>query len=461
MATDPPGPGETLWRVRLLAILIVFDIAGFRLVVGLLPFPFGPVLRLHIFLAVVIAVTTSLVAFPVIRYLDTGWQVRYDEIRNKLSDGRLADYLRQFHRTRVTAAAGVLSSERHPKLSPAQANALFATIYEEQYGRGAFVIPLALLVVTVFVEAVLVVLVQRGVLTLGILPADGIRTAVAAIAGAYLFVVGDAVARVRWRSLNIADIYNYVLRMVLAVPIGTSISLAAAPALGALVAFGAAGLPLGELTKLWKSLTYKNLNQTVPAEESDKLIVLEGVTSAIAGDLEAEGVSSVDQLLCTDPVLLAIRTGLPFDLILRFASQAITGRFLTGDAAGLLPLGLGDAPAIARLIQHLDGKATEAGGDQTRAEALKTAAKTILNAATACVQGKAKSDATAQNPPAPPATPVELVEFQFRRIADDSYTKLFLVPDHDAPPASPPDAGQNGNAATDVINVMLGLSGGG
>lgn len=118
MATDQPGPGETLWRVRLLAILIVFDIAGFRLVVGLLPFPFGPVLRLHIFLAVVVAVTTSLVAFPIIRYLDTGWQVRYDEIRNKLSDGRLADYLRQFHRTRVTAAAGVLSSERHPKLTP-------------------------------------------------------------------------------------------------------------------------------------------------------------------------------------------------------------------------------------------------------------------------------------------------------------------------------------------------------
>src|SRR5271170_334620 len=63
-----------------------------------------------------------------------------------------------------------------------------------------------------------------------------------------------------------------------------------------------------------------------------------GVTSAIAADLEAEGVSSVDQLLCMDPVLLTIRTGLPFDLILRLAAQAITGRYLTGQAAGLLPL---------------------------------------------------------------------------------------------------------------------------
>ncbi len=408
--------GKSL-RNRLWPALILSDIFGFVVVVWLLPLPFIPLLRLHVFLAVVLFITTCLVSFPIIRFLDTGWLIRYNEFRNKLPDGRLRVYLGRFWRLRVTGVTGLPASAVNPSdmLTLDQANKLFATIYEEQYGRGAFVTPLALLVVTVFLETAMVVLVECGVLNLGIVQNDNIRTGVAAIAGAYLFVVGDAVARIRWRSLNIADIYNYALRMVLAVPIGTTISTAAAPALGALVAFSVAGLPLAELAKLLQRLASKNVNQTAPEEANDQLIVLEGVTRAIAADLEAEGVSSVDQLLCSDPVLLAIRTGLPFDLILRLASQAITGRYLTGHAAGLLPLGLGDAPAIAALVAGLDSQCVTQ----------KTAAYKILEDASGCLRSK--------DQPGSPSP--DLIEFQFRRIAEDSYTQIFLIVDQDQLPS--------------------------
>jgi hypothetical protein len=77
---------EISWRTTLWPILIAFDILGFGVVVWLLPYSFLSALRLYAFLGVVILVTTCLTAFPIIRFLDTGWQIRYDEIRNKLPD---------------------------------------------------------------------------------------------------------------------------------------------------------------------------------------------------------------------------------------------------------------------------------------------------------------------------------------------------------------------------------------
>lgn len=111
-----PPHREMSWRTTLWPVLIAFDIAGFGVVVWLLPYSFLPALRLYVFLGVATLVTTCLAASPTIRFLDTGWQNRYDEIRNKLPDGRLQAYLARFWRLRVAAAVGV-SSNDEPELA--------------------------------------------------------------------------------------------------------------------------------------------------------------------------------------------------------------------------------------------------------------------------------------------------------------------------------------------------------
>ncbi|KIA78783.1 membrane protein, partial [Chromobacterium piscinae] len=97
------------------------------------------------------------------------------------------------------------------------------------------------------------------------------------------------------------------------------------------VAFALGALPIDSIIKLLRRLVNSKLS-TNEADQPDPLLSLDGVTPAIASQLEAEGVSSIDQLLDMDPVLLAIHTGLPFRFILRLMSQAIVRRHL-GDAA--------------------------------------------------------------------------------------------------------------------------------
>ena len=256
------SPRSLLW-----ASVIVPDFLGLTFLALILPNPAMESPRLLAFLTGVVLITTSITAAPFIAFVSTGWQVRFDEIRNNLSDGKLRRYLAKFWRLRVTAAA-VASKipEKAPQAAAEQLpereiEGLFSTIYNEQYGRHAFLVPVILLVAIVFVEATLIILVRRGVLVFGGIEDATIKTVIAATAGAYMFAIGDTVDNVRRRSLNISDVYYYALRMLLAYPIGTSISILVAPQLGAFIAFGVALLPISELNKLIQRLTYQNLNQ--------------------------------------------------------------------------------------------------------------------------------------------------------------------------------------------------------
>jgi len=406
-----PGNGKKAKKLslRLWVCLIAADVAGLGIVAGLLPFPMLPFTRLDALLLAVVLITTCLTAAPLIRFLDTGWEIRFDEMRNRLSDGRLKAYLVSFWRLRVAekvgVPAGALNDELIRQLSTPTAEDLFRTIYLEQYGQTGFFLPLALLVFTVFVQAVMIVIVVRGVLPLGGITDSNKQIAVAAIAGAFMFVIGDSIASVRRRSLNIGDGYTYALRMVVSIPLGIALS-AVSGTFSVVVAFGLGTLPLDEINKLVRRVTYQKLNSQESGQDSDNLVNLEGVTVPVASQLGAEGVSSIDQLLGMDPVLLAIRTGLPFDLILRLGSQAIVGRYLAGEYAEKLPVGMADASALSCLVADLD--ATDA--------AKKQQARAIL-----------EDIAARCRTPAQPTSPLTAtLEFQLRRLASDGYTRFLL-----------------------------------
>lgn len=349
------------------------------------------------------ALTTFLVSAPFFRFLASGWNARYDEFRNRLTDTMLIAYLKQYWEQRLIEK-GLMECPQEQRFKAA--GLLFLGIYREQYGRPAFRIPIVLLATIVFVETCWLVLANGG--SAALFDKASIQVATASIAGAYLFAVGDSVLSVRRRSLNVADVYWYALRMLVAVPVGAAVA-ALTPGKnqpGAQIAALALGmLPIGEFIKTLRRLPYWAPGVPRGELDSDQLTKLEGVTIGISDLLRAEGVTSVEQLIGMDPVLLSIRTGLPFDLILNLSSQALVRRSFSDSADRLVDIGLADAEAIESLVRLLDGKDEDA----------KQRAKAIVDDATARLQ-------TSTNPPSPRR---ESVEFCFRIIAASPYTTFF------------------------------------
>ena len=90
----------------------------------------------------------------------------------------------------------------------------------------------------------------------------------AAISGAYLFVVGVVIQGYRARTLLNSDLLWCSFRMVIAIPLGLSLSALANPTLAAFVAFGLGAFPIDAITQIIRRLVDKTLNQS-EAETAD------------------------------------------------------------------------------------------------------------------------------------------------------------------------------------------------
>jgi len=394
----------------------------------------GPDGTRWLMMVVLVTLATCLVAAPLIRYLDAGWHCRLDEFRNRIRDGAVLCYLAQFWEKRL---------DSHPQARGDRkaAEALFDAIYVGYNGRRAFAAPVILLLAFSFVAAS--VLVQSGIdacmahrcviaahedgravrLLSELHPTDRFApvgdivlplASAAALGGAFLFVIGDAILRARRCTTNVSDLYWYALRIALAIPMGLAFTELAARNVGALVAFGLGAFPMDAITRLLRRYTNKSIGGSAEeAQETDQLIKLDGVTVPIAAALAAEGVDSIDELVGVDPVLLSFRSGVPFPSVLRFASQAVVHIHLDDPSADLVRIGLGNAYLVSQLIMALD-EGRKPGGDPKPAEQRLDDAVAVLNAA-----AKRKD-------PAAPAQSAAGVEAAFRNIMHHGYTQFLL-----------------------------------
>jgi hypothetical protein len=358
---------------------------------------------------------TCLAVEPFIRFLDFGWFVRYDEFKNGMNHDAVRAYLGKFWARRSNDYIKLLPPSQKQlnvleDLDDNQTMQIFDQVYKDQYGIGAFVAPLVLLVIIVFMESLLVTYLKYN-------PTEDIygvdkSVIVSAVAGAYLFSVGDAVLSVRKRSLNVSDIYWYDLRLALAIPLGIAFA-ANSTASGtshAGVAFAIGALPVDVLIKTIRRLA---LSALAPGEkrqvEPDQLITLQGVTVATSGLLSAEGVTSIEQITGMDPILVAIRTGLPFSLILFLGSQAVVRRRFCENAQKLGQFGLVDAESISSLASRVERVRRDKFDD--------TDAESILRAVSESLRRKDGESAEDR---------VAATLYQFQLIRSDPYTR-FLV----------------------------------
>lgn len=369
---------DTHWMARGRAViltltLISINVAGGFFLWKVVRCPPG---RLEVAI-ILSAVVTTMIGTPLIAFLCLGWYTRYREFQNSLKGEALSAYLQRYWSKRLMQVLEYDGALRNPPdAAPADdgwrhaadrradvCDRLFARIYHEQYGLPAFISPFVILLAVAYAGAA-VVGCNYALDPHGAAPAQpsvyGIsqQVLVASFGGALMFVVSDAVLGIRRKSLNVADIYWYALRIVLAIPIALSVngSMDGTNSAHAAAVFALGAFPVDALLKLIRRFGFPQLTDFEKHESPpDKLLSLSGVTLPIVSIFEAEGIHSVEQVAAADPVLLSIRTGFPFRFTLRLCSQAIVRRHFGKEASALLPIGLADVVPIYLLMKAADG----------------------------------------------------------------------------------------------------------
>ena len=364
-------------------------------------------------------IVLALVVMPCRRFLSWGWNVRKQEFSNRLRTKTIDLYLDRFWDQSLRSNKSISGAANIDK---------FLYVYDIISGRGLYTLPLLLLSITLFVFSGLVIstairsgyeqymgnyiLLMTSEGSLGpvglihltidqlnnmVLPFSGIDlsiASVAAVSGAYLYVVGVVIKGYRTRTLLSSDLWWCSFRLLISIPLGFSLASIMQSTLSVFIAFSLGAFPIDAITRLLRRLSYRALNASEERDDSDQLIRMLGVTPNVAAQLSGEGVESVQQLSGIDPVSLALRTGLSFEHILNLVSQSQAWKYIGSTAGTLAPLGLGDARIIALLMDAVKSN------DPIAIATLEFAAKQI------------KMD-------------VRLLTFNFRNIAQDKYT-VFL-----------------------------------
>ena len=265
-------------------------------------------------LPVAIALTLALLIVPPLMHLWTGWNLRRSEIVGQLSGRGIRLYFLQFR------PAVVLAKTDSPRDK-------FKHQYGVNYGRRHYIIPLILL--TLVGSFLLWLVLRFGVdsVTDKTAKNDLPVLAVAAVAGAYLWVVMDLVRRCHSRELSPFDINRASLRLAVAIPLGYVFT-ATFGDNGAWLAFLLGAFPLDTLTLYARKLVNARLNLNADDPNVSDLTKLDGITKDIADRLRDVGISTINQLAFVDPIDLSIRTNLQLSYVTDCVSQALAYDYL-------------------------------------------------------------------------------------------------------------------------------------
>ena len=295
---------------------------------------YGEPLFLVLFLGVLFA--------PVMAYLSSGWAARRREILSAFTEGTVQRYLETFFPAELESMA---NAERN-----------FRRHYHRRFGRRHFVIPgLCLFAISGFFLVLVSASLRSWLLGQSdpqlVLPS----VAVAAVAGAYRWVLYDVMRRARARDLSPPDLFWGAFRFAVAVPLGFAFAALFKENVGLFLAFMVGAFPTKELLTMIRRVAAPKLNLVDYVKEASReLESLQGVGSAEAERYGDEGVGTILQLAYCDPVDMTIRTSFSFSYVVDCCSQALAWIYFEGDMARMKRFGLRGAQEIHNLISDID-----------------------------------------------------------------------------------------------------------
>ena len=402
----------------------------------------GPLAWFCTFLALV------LMAAPFLRYLALDWWLRLKLVTNQFDPEAIGLYFRKYRTSERAANKKQLLSDLQFPRDRKRLTEEFLALYCREFGRRRYFLALAILLIVTLVETIAVV--QTGLFqirshTVALKLCGGPdlvaactgkpeyqkalaeltdhlvsntllldATTVAGLVGAYMWVVQDAIRRMRSGDMLSSDVYWSALRMLIAAPLGLAIS-SLVPQQGGFVAFGIGAFPIEQISRLIRTLTAKLLGVTDdPDTDGDEVKKLVGVNNDVAQRLIAENCSTVLELAKADPVWLMMRTNLPLEVVAELIDQAIVWlNFASARAEDtalkmerLRASNLASATRVEEFVRTMQGESADA--DAARGLCAITAATLILT----------------PGPPPVSYAPAQLQRI-FQAIAEDEAT-LFL-----------------------------------
>lgn len=283
---------------------------------------------------------------PLLRYVLIGWHIKRRDITDGFNEAARKTYFRMFVPSESVATADDATKE-------------FDRIYRKWYGRQFFLVPgMLLFVVTVMVVSMIAF---SGFSRFGYMKNpvfDLPSTALAALAGAYLWVVHDFISRSRRLDFSSSDVHWATLRFLIAIPMGYAFS--ATPATGPFIAFALGAFPLSALVTGLRRMAEKTVVGLAPTKEEsrDEIAKLQGVDKGVVDRLAREDIATISQLAYCDPVRLVMRSNLTFNFVTDCMNQALAWIYLGEHLDTLRPMGLRGAVEIKNLIDEYDASAS-------------------------------------------------------------------------------------------------------
>jgi hypothetical protein len=333
------------------------------------------------FIAVLCLVAVAIVLYPVLRFLMTHWAFRRDCIYGALSgDAVVHYYLRFRHGTGLV--------DDHPPQPNTDPNEDCAFSRETQdrylaefkkdflhwYGRRYYIAPLLMLGAL----SLATMLWATGVLDgwAALAPSDTMQVLVmAALGGAFMWVVSDELDRLRRRDFTTSDVYYYVFRILIAVPFAWALSKASlsTPATATTVpvtipiAFFLGAFPTTTLftfaRRIVSAVPGLNLADDKVSGQLD-LEKLQSVMTSNAERFKDEDVNTITGLAYSDPIDLTIRTNFDLNYVVDCVSQALMWIYFGDDSKKLYAFSLRGAQEIAALVSWLGDASHQAAAQQ-------------------------------------------------------------------------------------------------
>jgi hypothetical protein len=311
--------------------------------------PITPTSGLIVLMALVL-IATGVLALPLIRYLQTGWSAKRADIMDALSAKSRLRYFEMFDRThRQSEDTAVVALNR---------------FYIRWYGRrlylSSFCMLLAVAGITTYLSiSTALALYVDSALQINVfhrfawIPVQPLG--IAALSGAYMWVVNDFTSRARRLDFAPSDVHWGVLRLAIALPLGCFVSqLIPGDAWRSFVAFGIGAFPLSGLLSIFRRMLLIRFGMKDNVSTDNDIIKLQGINAEIAERLANEDVTTITQLAYCDPIRLTMRSSLSFSFITDCMSQALAWGYLESNMNIIRSFGLRGAVEIGHLSEQLN-----------------------------------------------------------------------------------------------------------
>ncbi len=316
------------------------------------------------------AIMTYIPIQPILAFWRRGWEIKRNDIFGSLGNTAKAKYFATFQKENT---------------APNNVAQAFSELYHFRYGRYRLIAPISILTLTLVALTLLIAETALNHLD----PASYPSTknffvlpdrAIAALTGAYIWVVAALIADSSKYTLPPALLLNATLRLIAAVPVGYAVgSIVSDKSSVLLVCFIIGAFPLQTVQIILQRWATKklglDLSPNSSTETTDQVTLLDGVDALTADRLQAADITTIAQLAYCDPIQLSMRTNYTFSTIIDLVDQALAWIYLGDKLKDTRPFGIRGAMAVANLYD--DMRSNKAGQKNPADAAFKAIAAAV------------------------------------------------------------------------------------